>query len=235
MYTQQLLILVAVLIISRHFFKYDAFVVIVIYMKIKKKKIAKRIIKQLKKMYPNAKISLKYKNNWELLVAVILSAQCTDKKVNEVTAKLFRKYKKLDDYVNAKVGKFEKDVYSTGFYRNKTRNILASAKLIKNKFHGRVPNTMEKILGLPGVSRKTANVVLGNAYGIVEGIVVDTHVIRLSRRLGLTNEKDPKKIERELMQIIPQEEWFNFSIMLIYYGREYCTAKSHNHEKCPIE
>ena len=148
---------------------------------------------------------LRYANNWELLVSVILSAQCTDKKVNEVTQKLFKKYKTLDDYVNADSKEFEKNIYSTGFYRNKTKNILASAKIVKETFGDKVPNTMEEILTLPGVSRKTANVVLGNAYGVVEGIAVDTHVIRLSRLLGLSNEKDPKKIEQDLMLILPKK------------------------------
>jgi len=201
----------------------------------KNKKDATLILRQLKKIVPDAKITLKYSNNFELLAAVILSAQCTDKKVNEVTARLFQKYKKLDDYVNAKVEEFEKGVYSTGFYRNKTKNILASAKIIKKKFSGKIPDTMKEILGLPGVSRKTANVVLGNAHGVVEGIAVDTHVIRLSRKFGLTSEKDPKKIEKDLMRIVPKKEWFNFSIMLIHYGREYCPAKLHNHKKCPIQ
>jgi len=201
----------------------------------KKEILARDIVKQLKKVVPNSKIGLRYKNNWELLVAVILSAQCTDKKVNEVTKKLFKKYKKLDDYTHAKAKEFEKDIYSTGFYRNKTKNILASAKIIKKEFNGKVPNTMEKILELPGVSRKTANVVLGNAYGVVEGIAVDTHVIRLSRKFGLTNEKDPKKIEKYLMQIIPKKDWFKFTHHMIEYGRKYCIAKNHDHDSCPIK
>ncbi|MCR4306445.1 MAG: endonuclease III, partial [Candidatus Yonathbacteria bacterium] len=173
-------------------------------------------------------------NNWELLVSVILSAQCTDKKVNEVTQKLFKKYKTLDDYVNADSKEFEKDIYSTGFYRVKTKNILATAKIVKDKFAGKVPNTMEEILTLPGVSRKTANVVLGNAYGVVEGIAVDTHVIRLSRLLGLSNERDPKKIEQDLMRILPKKDWFAFTYYMIEYGRNYCPARRHDHAKCPI-
>ncbi len=169
------------------------------------------------------------------MVAVILSAQCTDKKVNEVTEKLFKKYKKLDDYVNADIKEFEQDIRPTGFYRNKAKNILASAKIVKEKFKGKVPKTMQEILTLPGVARKTANVVLGNAYGVVEGIAVDTHVKRLSKLLGLTNETNPDKIERDLMQILPKNEWFGFTYRLIDYGRKYCPARQHNHSKCPLK
>ncbi|MBI3273782.1 MAG: endonuclease III [Candidatus Colwellbacteria bacterium] len=177
---------------------------------------------------------LNYSNNWELLVAVILSAQCTDKKVNEVTVQLFKKYRTLDDYVNANIKEFEKDVRSTGFYHNKAKNILASAKIIKEKFGGKVPAAMSELLTLPGVARKTANVVLGNAYGIVEGIAVDTHVKRLSRILGLTSETNPDKIEKDLMEIIPKNEWFDFTYRLIDYGRKYCSAKPHDHANCPL-
>ena len=168
-------------------------------------------------------------------MAVILSAQCTDKKVNEVTEKLFKKYKTLDDYVKASPEEFERDIKSTGFYRNKAKNILAAAKIIKEKFGGRVPRTMEEILTLPGVARKTANIVLGNAYGVVEGIAVDTHVRRLVRLWGLTKENNADKIERDLMQIIPKKEWFNFTYRTINYGRKYCPAKKHDHSKCPIK
>lgn len=195
---------------------------------------AKKIIAALKKLLPHAKIALRYSNNWELLVAVILSAQCTDKKVNEVTAALFRKYKILDDYVNASPKEFERDIRSTGFYRNKTKNILTAAKIIKEKYQGKIPHTMEEILTLPGVARKTANVVLGNAYGIVEGIAVDTHVKRLSRMLGLSHETNPDKIEKDLMEIIPKNEWFDFTYRLIDYGRTYCSARPHNHKACPL-
>lgn len=145
------------------------------------------ILNILKQTYPNAKIVLNYGNNWELLVSVILSAQCTDKKVNEVTAKLFKKYPALDDYVKANPAEFEQDVRQTGFYRNKSKNVLAAAKLIKQKFGGKLPKTMAEMLMIPGVARKTGNVVLGNAYGVVEGIAVDTHVLRLSQRLRLVN------------------------------------------------
>lgn len=183
------------------------------------------LIRELKKLFPRAEIALKYGNNWELLVAVVLSAQCTDKKVNEVTAKLFKKYKTLDDYVEAKPSEFAEDIRSTGFYRNKAKNILASAKKVKEEYGGTVPKTMEAILTLPGIARKSANIILGNGYGVVEGIAVDTHVMRLSERFGLTREKTPEKIERDLMEILPKKEWFGFTYRLIDYGRKYCTAK----------
>ncbi|MDP2695831.1 MAG: endonuclease III [bacterium] len=204
------------------------------------KKRAAKIIVILKKLFPKSKIALNYSNNWELLVAVILSAQCTDKKVNEVTARLFNKYRKLDDYVAAfishkKIEEFEQDIRSTGFYRSKAKNILAAAKIVKNKYKGKLPRTMEEMLELPGVARKTANVVLGNAYGVVEGVAVDTHVIRLSQKLGLTKYKDPVKIEKDLMAILPKKEWFNFTYRLIDYGRKYCPAKQKDHSKCPLK
>lgn len=199
-----------------------------------RKKLASKINSELKKLFPHAKIVLHYSNNWELMVAVQLSAQCTDKKVNEVTARLFKKYRKLEDYVKASQKEFEKDIRSTGFYHNKAKNILASAKIIKEKYHGKIPNTMEEILKLPGVARKTANVVLGNAYGVVEGIAVDTHVKRLSKLLGLTDETDPVKIEKDLMGILPKKEWFGFTYRLIDYGRKFCIAKNHKHEDCPL-
>ena len=200
----------------------------------KKRKRAETILKALKRVAPNAKMVLKHSNNWELLVAVQLSAQCTDKKVNEVTEKLFKKYRKLDDYVRAKQTGFEKDIYQTGFYRNKAKNILAAAKLIKTKFYGQLPRTMAEMLTIPGVARKTANVVLGNAYGVVEGIAVDTHVRRLAKRLGLTNHTDPVKIEKDLMGLFPKKEWFKLTYRLIDYGRQYCPAKKHNHMACPL-
>ena len=199
-----------------------------------RKKRAARIVRGPKKLFPRAKIVLRYSNNWELLVAVQLSAQCTDKMVNRVTEKLFKKYRKLGDYAHANPREFEKDIRSTGFYRNKAKNILASAKMIEGKFRGKVPRTMEEILTLPGVARKTANVVLGNAYGVVEGIAVDTHVKRLARVLGLSAEKTPEKIERDLMAIIPKKEWFAFTYRLIEYGRKYCVARPHDHVKCPL-
>ena len=198
------------------------------------KKRAAKILRELKKLFPNAKIALNYGNNWELLVAVQLSAQCTDKKVNEVTPALFGKYKKLDDYINANPRYFEKDIHSCGFYRAKTKNILAAAKVVKEKYGGELPRTMQEMVKIPGIGRKSANVILGNAYGVVEGIAVDTHVKRLSKKLGLTQHTDPVKIERDLMRIIPKKDWFKFTYMLIDYGRKYCTARPHKHDICPL-
>lgn len=186
---------------------------------------AARFARELKKLFPKAQCALHYGNPWELLVAVVLSAQCTDKKVNEVTEKLFKKYTTLDAYIRAKPNEFEKDIYSTGFYRAKTKNILASAQLVKKKFNGKVPDTMEELLALPGVARKTANIILSNAFGKVEGVAVDTHVMRLARRFHLTKHMNPEKIERDLMALFPQKEWFLLTHRLIEYGRQYCTAK----------
>jgi endonuclease III len=196
---------------------------------------AKNITARLKKTYPRAKIALTFSNNWELLVAVILSAQCTDKKVNEITASLFKKYRRLEDYVRARPREFEPAIMSTGLYRAKAKNILATAKIVQEKFGGHVPRTMEEILTLPGVARKTANVVLGNAYGVVEGIAVDTHVRRLAQRLGLTNNENPKKIEQDLMRLIPKKDWFRLTYLLIDHGRAVCTAKSPRCDVCPIQ
>ena len=200
----------------------------------RRKKKASRIIAVLKKLFPKASIALRFSNHWELLVAVELSAQCTDKKVNEVTEKLFKKYRTLDDYIKVDDKEFEKDIHSTGFYRNKTKNILGAAKVVKEKFHGKLPKTMSEMLTIPGIGRKSANVILGNAYGVVEGIAVDTHVRRLSKLLGLTNHIDPEKIERDLMQIILKKEWFEFTYRLIEYGRKYCSARLHDHAACPL-
>ncbi len=202
--------------------------------KTKKQERAGEIITTLKKLFPKAEMMLKYKNNWELLVSVVLSAQCTDKKVNEVTEKLFKKYITLDDYVNADQLTFEQDIFSTGFYRAKTKNILASAKMLKNDFGGEVPRTMEEILMLPGVARKTANVVLGNAYGVVEGIAVDTHVRRMAGILGLTKSDNPVIIEQDLMTLLTQKDWFKTTYLLIEYGRAYCKATRHDHQNCPL-
>lgn len=199
-----------------------------------RKQRALTILYELKKLHPNAGMILKYTNPWELLVAVQLSAQCTDVQVNKVTEKLFKKYQKLDDYLNAKKKIFEHDIFSTGFYKNKTKNILAAAKMIKEKFHGNIPKTMKEMLMIPGVGRKTANVVLGNAYGIVEGIAVDTHVHRVSRVLGLTAETTPEKIEQDLMAVLPKKEWFTWTYRMIDYGRKYCTARC-KHDKCPLK
>lgn len=195
---------------------------------------ARKILKELKKLFPDAKIALNYTNDWELLVAVVLSAQCTDKKVNEVTRALFKKYRTLDAYVTADPEKFEIDIRPTGFFRNKTKNILSAARIVKEKHGGKIPKKMDELLALPGVARKTANIVLGNAHGIVEGIAVDTHVKRLSRKLGLTDNKDPDKIEQDLMAILPKSEWFDFTYRLIEYGRKVCPARKHDCRNHPL-
>jgi endonuclease III len=199
-----------------------------------RKKRAERIIALLRKLFPSARIVLKYRNNWELLVSVMLSAQCTDKKVNEVTEKLFKKYRSFAEYVKADPKEFEQNIRSTGFYHNKARNILATARILQRRFNGKIPRTMEELVTLPGVARKTANVVLGNAYGVIEGIAVDTHVIRLSRKLGLTQHKDPVKIEQDLMKLIPQRDWFFFTYGMIEYGRHVCPARKHDCKGHPL-
>ncbi|MEK7460266.1 MAG: endonuclease III [Patescibacteria group bacterium] len=191
------------------------------------------ITRILTKLFPDPKCALHYKKAWELLVAVILSAQCTDKKVNEVTKELFKKYPTLDDYVRADPKEFEQAIYSTGFYKAKTKNILAAAKAVQENFKGKIPKTMGEMITVPGVGRKTANVVLGELYGFAEGIAVDTHVIRLSRLLGLTKHSDAVKIERDLMKIVPEKDWVRFSHLLILYGRGYCQAHC-KHLDCPL-
>ena len=199
-----------------------------------RKQRVKRIIAKLKKLFPDAKIALKYKTNWELLVSVILSAQCTDIMVNIVTAKLFKKYNKFDDYLNANNDEFEQDIRSTGFYRNKTKNILAAAQKIKNDFNRKIPQIMEELLTIPGVARKTANVVLGNAFQIYEGIAVDTHVKRFAQKFDLTDSSDPLKIEKDLMKIVPKNDWFKITYMLIEYGRQICPARKHDCTNHPL-
>lgn len=200
-----------------------------------KKKRVLQIITRLKKKFPHAKIALLFSNPWELLVAVILSAQCTDKKVNEIIPALFKKYKKIKDYVRADKKEFERIIHSTGFYRAKTKNILAAAKIIREKFGGEVPRTMDEILTLKGVARKTANVVLGNAYGVVDGIAVDTHVLRLSQRLGLSSSNKPVVVERDLMKIIPKCDWLKSTYLIIEHGRAICTAKDPRCDLCPLK
>jgi endonuclease III len=195
---------------------------------------ASEIIKRLKIAYPDAKIALRHSNPLELLVATILSAQCTDARVNLVTRKLFKKYRTLANYASADIKELEQDIRPTGFFRNKARNIIASAKMIAGEFGGKVPSNMNNILQLPGVARKTANVVLGNAYGVIEGIAVDTHVRRLSQRLGLTKNENPEKIETDLMKIIPKKDWFVFSYLLQQHGRAVCAARKPKHEMCML-
>lgn len=192
-----------------------------------KRRRAQRIFHALEKLYPAAGIELKYKTQIQLLAAVMLSAQCTDKKVNEVTASLFKKYKTVDDFTDANLKTLEQEIRPTGFYRIKARNIIAAAKIIREDFDGRLPKTMDDMLCLPGVARKTANVVLGNAYGVVEGIAVDTHVKRLAKRFNLARSDDPTKIERELMEIFPKSQWFKLTYLFIKHGRTVCKAIDH--------
>ncbi len=199
-----------------------------------RKKRAAKIIALLHKLYPEAHVSLNARTPWELLVAVVLSAQCTDKKVNEVTATLFKKYKTFESYLRARPADLEREIRPTGFYKNKAKNILAAARMVAKTFHGEVPQTMEALVAIPGVGRKTANIILESAYGIVEGIAVDTHVRRLARLWGLTYENDPEKIEQDLMVLVPRKAWRGLSLRIIAYGREYCPAKAHDHAQCPV-
>ncbi|HAK88055.1 MAG: endonuclease III [Nitrospirae bacterium GWC2_46_6] len=192
------------------------------------------ILKRLRKEYPDPKTALTFGSPFELLVATILSAQATDVHVNKVTEKLFKKYKSIKDYSNADPDMLRKDVSSINFYRNKAKNIQASAKMIIERFNSKVPNTMDELTTLPGVARKTANIILSNVYGINEGIAVDTHVRRLAQRLGLTKNEDPVKIEKELMAVTPQKEWSNISHLLIFHGRKVCQAKKPMHKECVL-
>ena len=192
------------------------------------------IIKRLKKEYPVLKSALNFNNPFELLTATILSAQTTDAHVNKVTEGLFRKYRSVKDFANSDPEVLEKDVSSVNFYRNKAKNIRNAARMIIDKFGGEVPRTMEDLISLPGVARKTANIVLYNVYGINEGIAVDTHVIRLSGRLGLTKNSDPVKIEKDLMEIVPKKEWGNITHLLIFHGRKVCQAKKAIHSECVL-
>jgi len=194
----------------------------------------KDILKRLNKAYPEAKTALHFSNPLELLVATILSAQCTDERVNQVTAKLFKKYRTAEDYARAPIKELERDIHPTGFYRNKAKSIQDACRKIAEEFGGEVPRTMEQMLTLPGVARKTANVVLGSAFGISTGVVVDTHVLRLSQRLGLTRNKNREKIEQDLMEIIPRSEWIGFAHRLIQHGRLVCKARKPNCPECVL-
>jgi endonuclease-3 len=195
----------------------------------------RKIIALLKKAYPDAKCSLNHSNPLELLIATILSAQCTDERVNIVTADLFRKYRSCADYLKVPASELQNDVRTTGFFRNKTRSIQGACKVLDEQYTCRVPETMEQLLKLPGVARKTANVVLGNAFGIASGVVVDTHVSRLSQRLGLTTNKSPEKIERDLADLVPKKDWIVWPHLLIYHGRQICKARKPLCQKCVIE
>jgi len=193
------------------------------------------IIRRLKRAYPGARCSLNHTNPFELLVATILSAQCTDERVNIVTADLFRKYRKPEDYLNVSPRELEKDIQSTGFFRNKTKSIQGASKVLTEQYGGQVPQTMDELLELPGVARKTANVVLGNAFDIHAGVVVDTHVTRLSHRLGLTQQKTAEKIEQDLIPIVPKKDWVIFPHLMIYHGRKICKARNPLCAECTIE
>lgn len=194
----------------------------------------KEILKRLYKVWPEPKTALGYTNPLELLVATILSAQATDKLVNLVTPELFKKYQTAKDYADAPLEEIDDMVRRVNFHSNKAKSIKAAATIIVEKHGGKVPDTMEELDALPGVARKTANVVLGNAFGKAEGVVVDTHVMRLSQRLGLTDQKTPEKIELDLMKIVPRDKWIDFSHLLINYGRAYCPARPHVCADCPL-
>ncbi len=200
-----------------------------------RKERAGAIVKELKRVYPTAHCELDYRTPLQLLVATILSAQCTDKRVNMVTPDLFKKYKTAKDFADVPQETLEKDIQSTGFYRNKAKSVRGAGAAIVERHGGEVPRTMEELTALPGVGRKTANVVLGNAFNINEGIVVDTHVSRLSQRLGITKQKTPEKIEADLVKLIPREDWTNFSHWLIWHGRRRCYARKPDCAGCEIQ
>jgi endonuclease-3 len=193
-----------------------------------------KVIELLEKEYPEARIALSFTDPLELLIATILSAQCTDERVNTVTKMLFKKYREAEDYANADLKELEHDIRSTGFYRNKARNIKNAAQMLVEKSNSKVPKTMNEMLELSGVARKTANIVLSNAFNVVEGIAVDTHVRRVSRRLGLTRNEDPNKIEEDLMKIVPKDKWMRITDLLIFLGRKVCTAKKPKCEVCVL-
>lgn len=185
-------------------------------------------------MYPNVSCALHHENPWQLLVATILSAQCTDKRVNEVTPGLFRKYPTIEDFANASQAEMAADIRSTGFFNNKAKSVIGAARKILSDYHGEVPRNMEELLTVPGAARKTANVVLGTSFGIASGVVVDTHVQRISARLDLTKETAPVKIEQDLMKVIPQDRWILFSHQLIHHGRALCTARNPKCAECKL-
>jgi endonuclease-3 len=195
----------------------------------------RKIIRLLKRAYPDAKCSLEHSNAFELLIATILSAQCTDARVNIVTQDLFRKYRKPQDYLKVSPKELEQDIRTTGFFRNKTKSIQGTAKVLTEQYGGKVPETMDELLELPGVARKTANVVLGNAFGISSGVVVDTHVTRPSHRLGLSPQKTAEKIEEELIAIVPKKDWVIFPHLMISHGRAICKARNPLCAECVIE
>ena len=193
------------------------------------------ILEKLDETYPGATCALVHENPFQLLISTILSAQCTDVRVNEVTSTLYKKYPSVEAFAHANPSELEADIRPTGFFRNKTKSIIGTSQKILSDFHGQVPQTMEEILTLPGVARKTANVVLGTGFGIASGVVVDTHVQRLARRLDLTKNEDPKKIEQDLMKVIPEQKWILFSHQLIWHGRRVCQARKPRCIECNLE
>jgi endonuclease-3 len=195
---------------------------------------ALKVIELLEREHSDAKIALHYTNPLELLVATILSAQCTDERINMVTKALFKKYTKAEDYAKADLKELEQNIKSTGFYRNKAKNLKKCCQLLVEKYNSQVPKTMEELIELPGVARKTANIVLTNAFGVVEGVAVDTHVRRLAQRLGLSGNDDPDKIEKDLMRITPKDKWMRITDLLIFHGRRVCTAKRPNCAACVL-
>lgn len=194
-----------------------------------------KILALLDEMFPNVTCALHHRNPWELLVATILSAQCTDKRVNEVTPGLFAKYPTPEDFAAVRPEVLAEDIRSTGFFNNKAKSVVGAANRVVTEFGGEVPRTIEELLTIPGAARKTANVVLGTAYGIASGVVVDTHVQRIARRLDLTREDEPVKIERDLMKILPREKWILFAHQLIHHGRSLCVARRPRCAECPLE
>jgi endonuclease-3 len=203
-------------------------------MEINKKKYVVRIIKILEKDYGHTKCALNFSSPFELLAATILSAQCTDERVNKVTEDLFKRYKNIEDYAKADVLELENYIKSAGFFRNKAKNIIKSARMVINRYNGVLPQTMEELLELSGVGRKTANIVLVSAFGKIEGIAVDTHVIRIANLLKLTEYNDSGKIEKDLMKIIPKKYWMNFSFLIQTLGRRICKARNSDHVVCPL-
>jgi len=195
----------------------------------------RRIEAELDKLFPNVTCALHHESPWELLAATILSAQCTDERVNKVTPNLFRKFPTIDDMAHAPVEEVVEQIRSTGFFNNKAKSLIGAAKRIREEFHGEVPRTMEELLTVPGAARKTANVVLGTAYGIASGVVVDTHVQRISQRLDLTKNEEPVRIEQDLMKTIDQDRWISFSHQIIHFGRQICVARKPRCGICPMD
>jgi endonuclease-3 len=195
----------------------------------------KRILEELDNLFPRANCALHHRNAWELLVATILSAQCTDERVNKVTPELFKKYPTMEDFANTPQQELANDIRSAGFFNNKARSLIGAAKKLLSDYGGQVPRTMNELLSVPGAARKTANVVLGTAYGIPSGVVVDTHVQRITLRLDLTRNTDPVKIEQDLMKILPQDRWILFSHQVIHFGRQICIARKPRCASCPLD